>query len=124
MQQEQIKGLRIFVVEDDAAILMLAEDMLEELGCVIAGTATRMNDALQSARDCAFDVALLDVNLSGQPVYPVAELVHGRGLPLVFCTGYGGDNLDEAWRDRPVLQKPYRIEHLGDVLAKVAGKTA
>ncbi|MGE3146966.1 MAG: response regulator [Pseudorhodoplanes sp.] len=121
--QDQIKGLRVIVVEDDAAIMMLAEDMLQELGCVIAGTATRMNEALASAQSCAFDVALLDVNLAGQPVYPVADIVQARGLPIVFCTGYGGESLEEAWRSTPVLQKPYRMEHLSEVLARAAGRT-
>jgi CheY-like chemotaxis protein len=121
--QTGIKGLRVFVVEDDVAILMLAEDMLEELGCAIAATGTRMTEAIDAAQNCEADVALLDVNLAGQPVYPVAEILERRGIPLVFCTGYGGDQLDEGWRSKAVLQKPYRIEHLRDVLSAAAAKT-
>jgi CheY-like chemotaxis protein len=91
LMQHEIKGLRVFVVEDDVAILMLAEDMLEELGCVIAVTGTRMREAIDAAQNCQADVALLDVNLAGQPVYPVAEIIERRGIPIVFCIGYGGD---------------------------------
>jgi CheY-like chemotaxis protein len=116
--------MRIFVVEDDAAILMLVEDMLAELGCEIAGSASRLSEALQLAQECAADASLLDVNLAGEPVYPVAEMVRNRGIPVIFCTGYGGESIDEAWRSQPVLQKPYRIEHLAEVLANVRAALA
>ena len=66
-------GTRVFVVEDDAMIRMLLEDMLSELGCTIAAEAGRIEDALEAARTAEFDVAVLDVNLQGQNTAAVAE---------------------------------------------------
>lgn len=118
-----LKGVRVFVVEDEFAVLLLVEDMLVELGCEIAGTASRMQEALALAGKLAFDAAVLDVNINGEPVSPVAEIVAARGAPLVFSTGYGRSGLDPRWRDRPVLQKPYRIEDFATALQDALGVT-
>ena len=65
----------------------------------------------------AFDAAILDVNLDGQEVFPVAEILAGRGLPFVFVTGYGGGGLPEAYRSRPTLQKPFQRDELSRTLS-------
>jgi CheY-like chemotaxis protein len=113
------RGTRVFIVEDEAMIRMLLEDMLGELGCLIAGSAGSMAEALAAARDGDFDVALLDVNLQGENTGPVAEVLQARGVPFVFATGYGAQGLPEAFRDRPALKKPFQQDGLSRVLRGV-----
>ena len=64
----------------------------------------------------AFDVAILDVNLSGETTGPVAEALAARGTPFVFATGYGEHGLPEQFRDRPLLKKPFQIDSLKRML--------
>jgi CheY-like chemotaxis protein len=118
------QGTRVLVVEDEAMIRMLLEDMLGELGCILAREAARMDEALEAARTAEFDVALLDLNLNGQNTGPVAEVLAARGVPFVFATGYGEQGLPEAFRDRPALKKPFQIDGLSRALHKaLAQKT-
>ena len=110
------QGKRILVVEDELMIRMLLEDMLGELGYVVAAEAARIDEALDAAKNAAFDVAILDVNLNGEPILPVADALAARGTPFVFATGYGERGLPEAYRDRPTLKKPFQIEGLEQML--------
>jgi CheY-like chemotaxis protein len=105
--EDVLKGARVLVVEDEAAISMLLEDMLDDFGCEIVGPAARLTTALEMAQKDTFVVAILDVNVAGEPIYPVAEAIAQRGLPIVFSTGYGGAGIREPFRDRPVVQKPF-----------------
>ncbi|GJD57780.1 putative transcriptional regulatory protein pdtaR [Methylobacterium dankookense] len=102
-----LQGIRVLVVEDEAAISMLLEDMLLDFGCDVVGPAARLATALEMAGTETFDIAILDVNVAGEPIYPVAEAIAQRDLPLVFSTGYGGAGIREPFRDRPVVQKPF-----------------
>lgn len=102
-----LSGVRVLVVEDEAAISMLLEDMLLDFGCAVVGPAARLSTALEMAAQESFEVAILDVNVAGEPIYPVAEAIAKRELPLVFSTGYGGAGIREPFRDRPVVQKPF-----------------
>ncbi|MFN2644452.1 MAG: ATP-binding protein [Burkholderiales bacterium] len=103
-------GLRVLVVEDESLIAMLVEDLLTQLGCTLAGTMSSLDKALQAAGRRDIDVALLDVDLGGEPVYPVADALQARGIPFVFMSGYGG--LHERWRDTPIVQKPFDLAAL------------
>ena len=107
---------RILVVEDELMIRMLLEDMLGELGYTVAAEAGRIEEALQAAKTADFDLAILDVNLDGEPVLPVADALVARGTPFVFATGYGDRGLPEAYRDRPTLKKPFQMEGLRQML--------
>ena len=118
---QELSGVRVLVVEDEFAVLLLVEDMLSELGCELAGTATRLPEALAMAGSTACDAAILDVNINGENVAPVAEALAARGTPIVFSTGYGRSGIDARWRDRPVLQKPYRIEEFAAALRQALG---
>jgi CheY-like chemotaxis protein len=93
--------------------------MLSDLGYTVAAAAGRVEEAMPFAREADFDVAILDINLNGETVYPIAEILQDRGLPFVFSTGYGERGLPEAYRDRPTLQKPFQLEGLDKTLADV-----
>jgi CheY-like chemotaxis protein len=109
-------GKRVLIVEDELMIRMLLEDMLGELGYTIAAEAGRMDEALRAANNADFDLAILDVNLNGEPISPVADALAARGMPFVFATGYGEQGLPETYRDRPTLKKPFQLEGLKQML--------
>jgi CheY-like chemotaxis protein len=110
-------GKRVLVVEDELMIRMLLEDMLGELGYTIAAEAARLDEALDAAKNGQFDLAILDVNLNGQTIAPVAEALAARGTPFVFATGYGERGLPDAYRDRPTLKKPFQMDGLSKTIA-------
>ena len=112
------RGKRILVVEDELMIRMLLEDMLGELGYTIAAEAARIDEALQAAKNADFDLAILDVNLNGEPISPVADALVARGMPFVFATGYGEQGLPETYRGRPTLKKPFQLDGLKQMLEK------
>jgi CheY-like chemotaxis protein len=107
---------RVLVVEDELMIRMLLEDMLGELGYTVAAEAGHLDEALEATKTAEFDLAILDVNLDGQPISPVADALVARGTPFVFATGYGERGLPEPYRDRPMLKKPFQIEGLKQML--------
>ena len=113
-----LQGLRVLIVEDEAMIASLLEDYLMDLGCQVIGPALHMKDAVALGREAAIDGALLDVNIVGEKVYPVADILTERGIPFVFVTGYGAAGLRECDSGHPVLQKPYSLEHLVDIMAR------
>jgi CheY-like chemotaxis protein len=108
---------RVLVVEDELMIRMLLEDMLGDLGYAVAAAVGRVAEAVPLAREAQFDLAILDVSLNGEPVYPVADILRERGLPFVFSTGHGSGALVDDYRRHPVLQKPYELERLDKALA-------
>jgi CheY-like chemotaxis protein len=103
---------RILLVEDEAMIAMLVEDMLEDFGHKLVTVATRLEEALAAAESEAVDLAILDLNLGGVLTYPVADMLRDRGVPFIFATGYGSGGLKEAYSDLPPLQKPFNQEAL------------
>jgi CheY-like chemotaxis protein len=107
---------RVLIVEDDVMIRMLMEDMLSDLGFAVAAQASKVHEALAALKSTAIDVAILDVNLSGETTGPVAEALAARGTPFVFATGYGEHGLPEQFRDRPLLKKPFQIDGLKRML--------
>lgn len=112
------------VVEDEVMIRMMVVDMLEQLGYRIAAEAGDIDDAVRLANSTEFDFAILDVNVNGRLISPVAEAVEGRNRPFVFATGYGVQGLPEKFRDRPLLQKPFQMETLSKVIQGALGVTA
>jgi CheY-like chemotaxis protein len=118
MSGESVKKLRVLIVEDEALVAMLIEDMLIDLGYEIAAVAARVEQALHYARDLQLDLALLDLNLSGRRTDEVAGVLAERGVPFVFATGYGAAGVKVEWHDVPVLQKPFQIEELAHAITR------
>jgi CheY-like chemotaxis protein len=123
-----LAGLKVLVVEDEALVSMLLEDMLSDLGCEIVGPIMRLPEALQLARDRAhaIDIAVLDVNLAGERSFAVAEALEARGCFFVLSTGYDDAGIDERWLARPMLRKPFLSHELEQALyeALAGGKAA
>jgi CheY-like chemotaxis protein len=109
-------GGSVFLVEDEVMIRMMVADMLNELGYSVAAEAGEINEAIKLAQSTEFDIAILDVNVNGKVISPVAELIKARNRPFIFATGYGSQGLPEEYRDRPALQKPFQIETLGRMI--------
>jgi CheY-like chemotaxis protein len=116
-------GRRVLVVEDEPMIRLLLDDMLTDLGYTMAAEAGRLDEALVVARQGEFDIAILDVNLDGQPITPVVDVLVARGVPFVFVSGYARRGIPEAHSKAPLLQKPFRADGLERALATVARKT-
>lgn len=112
MTDSSAAARRVLVVEDEVLIGMLLEDMLGDLGFEVFATASSIDQARELARTAPVDLAILDVNLNGVEVFPVAEILAGRGIPFMFATGYGEHGLPSAFQDRPTLQKPFQQEML------------
>jgi CheY-like chemotaxis protein len=117
-----LSGLRVLVVDDEALVAMLMEDMLQDLGCEPVGAAARVSQALEMVRDLEFDLAVLDVNLAGESIAPVAEAVLARGAAVVFATGYGEAGVPAAFKGRPTLQKPFGIAEVAAKLKEASGR--
>jgi CheY-like chemotaxis protein len=116
---DDLNGLRVLVVEDEAAISLLLEDMLLDFGCEIVGPSARLAAALEAVEKEKVDIAILDVNVAGESIYPVAEALQARSIPFVFSTGYGSQGIKDSFRDRPVLQKPFAQHDLKQKLLQV-----
>lgn len=110
-------GGSVFLVEDEVMIRMMVADMLEELGYRVTAEAGEIAEAMELAQTADFDLAILDVNVNGKAISPVADLIAARKRPFIFATGYGSSGLPEEYRDRPALQKPFQIETLAQMIA-------
>jgi DNA-binding NtrC family response regulator len=108
---------RILVVEDEAMISMLLEDMVLDCGGELVGPVARFDDALALAHKAEFGVAVLDLNLNGTLSYPIAEVIRERGIPVIFATGYGADGVLDRFRDCPTLQKPFSQQDFAEAVA-------
>jgi CheY-like chemotaxis protein len=115
--------IRVLVVEDEYLIRMLVEDMLADLGYSVVAAVGTMTAATELAVSGDFNAAVLDVNLNGNEIFPVADILERRGLPFVFVTGYGERTLPERYRNWPALQKPFQADQLGAALGGLLAMT-
>jgi len=111
-----LAGLSVLVVEDEAIISFMVEDMLSELGAQDVRVAANVANALALIDSKKPDLAVLDVNLGGERAYPVAERLDADGIPFVFTTGYGKSGLDPRWTAKMVVQKPFTVPIMADAL--------
>jgi CheY-like chemotaxis protein len=101
-----LSGKSILLVEDEFLLAIQLEELLRSLGGIVRGPFGKLDDALEAARRDDFDLAILDINLSGTMVYPLADTLRDRGVPFVFLSGYSGSNLPERFRAVTRLNKP------------------
>jgi CheY-like chemotaxis protein len=106
----------VLLVEDEAIIRMMIAEMVEELGHRVVAEAGDIREAERLATAAQFDLAILDINVNGDSILPVAEIVARRNVPFVFASGYGATGLPEPFRNRPVLKKPFLIEQLASAI--------
>jgi len=108
----------ILVVEDEPLIAMMLEDFLDVLGKQPVATVDSVAAAIEAIGAGQIDAAILDVNLrGGEKSTPVAEVLAERAIPFVFASGSGGESVDERFRDRPLLQKPFTMDGVERALA-------
>ena len=108
----ELEGVRVLVVEDEFLVATLIEDMLRSAGCVVSGPIPRLAEALDAVDRGPYDAAILDVNLGGERVDPVAQALSCRNVPFAFVTGYSIGSLPGEHAERPCLRKPFKITDL------------
>lgn len=111
-----LEGLSVLVAEDNFLIAMSLANDLQDLGCAVVGPFARVDMCLAAAETAQIDGAILDVNLVGGEVYPVAEALRSREIPFIFCTGLVETALPASFRDRPYLTKPFERGALADLM--------
>jgi CheY-like chemotaxis protein len=117
-----LSGRRILVVEDESLVAMLLETILEDMGAIPVGAISTVDEALEVvADDPSLEAALLDVNVAGKEIFPVAEALKAKGVPFVFSTGYGEGGLPDQWRGQPTIQKPFTEEAVKSALYRALG---
>jgi CheY-like chemotaxis protein len=107
---------RVLLAEDEAIIGMMMREFLLEYGLFVVGPCCTASEALAASSGSDFDCAILDLNLGGESVYPVATALAERKVPFAFVTGYGRESLDGRFADVPILQKPITRENLESCL--------
>ena len=111
-------GRSILIVEDEPLIAMMLEDFLDSLGHEVAGTCETVADALERVERGGFDIAIIDVNLNGERVWPVADRLAARNIPYILATGGHIEPPPEAHADVPVLSKPFTLDAIEPALAE------
>ena len=115
VDQSQLKGIRVLVVEDDDFSSLVAQEMLVELGCVVAGAETSVDGALATLENGGpFDCVMLDVRLGAELSSDIASKLLKTNIPFIICSGY---DIKLPGMNIPVLDKPYTVEGLGKALA-------
>jgi PAS domain S-box-containing protein len=119
-----LSGVRVLIVEDEALLALEIQELLQSAGSTVIGTFSDLARAGQAARREAIDVAVLDTNLNGEMVYPLADDLVVRGIPFVFVTGYGTSNLPERFRSMPQVAKPFDPASLTGELQRMMSQGA
>ena len=112
--------MRLLIVEDAVLLAMELEAGLVEAGAIIVGAAAELGEAM-GMLDRQIDAAVLDANLNGESVRPLAAALHARGTPFVFATGYGERGAPEGF-DVPVVRKPYNVHQIVSALAEATSR--
>ena len=115
--REALTGKRILLVEDDYYMVSELAQRLAAMDVIVAAKCPGVAEALGAiAASTDLDAAILDINLSGEMVFPVADRLERLGIPFIFATGYGTQGMPEEFRSRPALQKPFQMETLARMI--------
>jgi CheY-like chemotaxis protein len=119
VSQPALIGKRVLIVEDEMLVALLIEELLADLGCSTLGPCGSLGKALEAAQTGTFDLAVLDVNLGGEMVYPVAEALAERHIPFLFLSGYGDEAVPPGHAEWKVCAKPFKADYLAEMLSAV-----
>jgi len=119
-----VSANRIMIVEDEALVAMSLAELVEELGFSVIGPFGRVRDAATALKDGGIDAAILDVNLGGEMVYPLADVLREGRVPFVFMTGYGAESIERRFANVPVLQKPVEPQALRGIFTRLGSLNA
>jgi CheY-like chemotaxis protein len=119
-----LTGRRVLVVEDEYFIADDIARALSKLGAEVVGPASDLHDAANLVTARPVDWAVLDINLQGEMVYPVAQALKERGIPFLFATGYGQSSIPPGYANVPRWEKPFDAEALAQVLPALLCKSA
>lgn len=114
-------GRRVLVVEDEYLIALTIEELLKDLGVEVVGPASSLTAAMRLTQGTPIHAAILDVNIRGGTSYPVADVLAEKGIPFIFCSGYGDWAIEERHRTRPRLAKPYSAGTLEAMVLELLG---
>jgi two-component sensor histidine kinase len=115
-----VTGNRVMIVEDEALVAMALRESLDELGFSVIGPFNRISEAMIALRNNRIDAAVLDVNLGGELIYPLADVLVADHVPFVFITGYGAEEIEPRYAHVPILQKPIEAGALKSVFVRPA----
>jgi CheY-like chemotaxis protein len=119
-----VSANRIMIVEDETLVAMSLAELVEELGFSVIGPFGRVRDATTALKDGGIDAAILDVNLGGEMVYPLADVLREGRVPFVFMTGYGAESIERRFANVPVLQKPVEPQALRGIFTRLGDLNA
>jgi len=110
---------RVLILEDEFLVAMDLEGLISEMGHQVVASLTRVGEAIKFSNTAEIDFAILDLNLRGEKSFPVAEVLRGRGIPFVFASGYGSDGLSAGFENERVIQKPYGLPEIRQVVEDI-----
>jgi PAS domain S-box-containing protein len=117
-------GNRVLLVEDEILVAMMMKDILTELGFSVIGPFSRLAEAMVAAVHDEIDAGIIDINLGGEFVYPVADVLAARKIPFVFVTGYGVESIDGRFGYVPIVKKPVQRQALQSIFIPAASEEA
>lgn len=118
-----LRGSRVLIVEDAVLLALELEIGLSEAGAEVIGPAYELEEAM-ALLDRPIDAAVLDANLNGRSVTPVAEVLAARGVPFVFATGYGEAGGAPSGFEAPIIRKPYDVTQVASAVAQLLKRAA
>lgn len=102
----------VLLIEDEALIRMMLVEMIEEVGHSVVAEAGDVTKGAVLATDVDFDLAILDINIAGDTIEPIASAIAARGKPFLFLSGYEASGVPDAFRGAPVVRKPCLVTEL------------
>lgn len=119
--RSELAGKKILLVEDSPVVSAFAEEVLDELGCVVVGPAANLASARELAESAEIDAAIVDVRIRGDKSFGICDILDSRNVPFVLTSGYADWPVPEKWEDVSQMPKPYKFEDVEAVLMKLFG---